>query len=138
MKIGTDAVLLGAWTACEQSTKILDIGSGCGILARHNTGLTHLELLQAVDSLGTDEVIFTVILPADQETVFENEATSFGLCCIRILRIRTFQESPFVRILMEFRRTTATTVTDEMVLRNEDGTYSEGYQKLTREYHPHF
>ena len=33
MKIGTDAVLLGAWTPCGIETRILDIGTGSGILA---------------------------------------------------------------------------------------------------------
>jgi tRNA1Val (adenine37-N6)-methyltransferase len=33
MKIGTDAVLLGAWVRCENETRILDIGTGSGILA---------------------------------------------------------------------------------------------------------
>lgn len=33
MKIGTDAVLLGAWTNCHGAKKILDIGTGSGILA---------------------------------------------------------------------------------------------------------
>lgn len=33
MKIGTDAVLLGAWTYCHNAKNILDIGTGSGILA---------------------------------------------------------------------------------------------------------
>jgi len=33
MKIGTDAVLLGAWVKCENESRILDIGTGTGILA---------------------------------------------------------------------------------------------------------
>ncbi len=33
MKIGTDAVLLGAWTNVPPSGKILDVGTGSGILA---------------------------------------------------------------------------------------------------------
>lgn len=33
MKIGTDAVLLGAWAPCSSETRILDIGTGSGILA---------------------------------------------------------------------------------------------------------
>ncbi|MEI8047586.1 MAG: methyltransferase [Bacteroidota bacterium] len=33
MKIGTDAVLLGAWADCENASHILDVGTGTGILA---------------------------------------------------------------------------------------------------------
>ncbi len=33
MKVGTDAVLLGAWAFCENETRILDIGTGTGILS---------------------------------------------------------------------------------------------------------
>lgn len=33
MKIGTDSVLLGAWTPCGAENRILDIGTGSGILA---------------------------------------------------------------------------------------------------------
>jgi tRNA1Val (adenine37-N6)-methyltransferase len=33
MKVGTDAVLLGAWTECGNAKKILDVGTGTGVLA---------------------------------------------------------------------------------------------------------
>ena len=33
MKVGTDGVLLGAWTTVSQATQILDIGTGTGIIA---------------------------------------------------------------------------------------------------------
>jgi tRNA1Val (adenine37-N6)-methyltransferase len=33
MKVGTDSVLLGAWAKLENSRRILDIGTGCGLLA---------------------------------------------------------------------------------------------------------
>ena len=33
MKVGTDAVLLGAWTSPDNSERILDIGTGTGIIA---------------------------------------------------------------------------------------------------------
>ena len=33
MKIGTDGVLLGAWTDCTNSKNILDIGTGTGVIA---------------------------------------------------------------------------------------------------------
>ena len=33
MKVGTDAILLGTWCNVNNSKKILDIGTGCGIIA---------------------------------------------------------------------------------------------------------
>lgn len=33
MKVGTDGVLLGAWANCTESKKILDIGTGTGLIA---------------------------------------------------------------------------------------------------------
>ena len=33
MKVGTDGVLLGAWTGIESCNRILDIGTGTGLIA---------------------------------------------------------------------------------------------------------
>lgn len=33
MKVGTDAVLLGAWVEAEKPLRILDVGTGCGVIA---------------------------------------------------------------------------------------------------------
>lgn len=33
MKVGTDGVLLGAWTNTEEASKIADIGTGTGLIA---------------------------------------------------------------------------------------------------------
>lgn len=33
MKVGTDGVLLGAWASCENVGKILDVGSGTGLIS---------------------------------------------------------------------------------------------------------
>jgi len=33
MKVGTDAVILGAWTPVDNCRRILDVGTGCGIIA---------------------------------------------------------------------------------------------------------
>ena len=51
MKVGTDGVLLGAWTDCSSASHILDIGTGSGLIA--------LMLAQrsgaAIDALDIDE-----------------------------------------------------------------------------------
>ena len=33
MKVGTDGVLLGAWCPVEGATRVLDVGTGCGVIA---------------------------------------------------------------------------------------------------------
>lgn len=33
MKVGTDAVLLGAWCDLEGAQRVLDVGTGCGVIA---------------------------------------------------------------------------------------------------------
>lgn len=33
MKVGTDGVLLGAWCAVEGAQRVLDVGTGCGVIA---------------------------------------------------------------------------------------------------------
>ena len=50
MKIGTDSVLLGAWTSLEKRLfSILDIGSGTGVLALMLAQRSHAELIDAIE-----------------------------------------------------------------------------------------
>ncbi len=50
MKIGTDSVLLGAWTSIdERINSILDVGSGTGILALQLAQRSHAETIDAVE-----------------------------------------------------------------------------------------
>ena len=49
MKVGTDGVLLGAWTNCDGTAQILDIGTGTGLVAlmlaqRSNALITAIEI----------------------------------------------------------------------------------------------
>lgn len=53
MKIGTDGVLLGAWTSLEKNpSSILDIGSGTGVIALM---LAQRSLSETVDAIEIDE-----------------------------------------------------------------------------------
>jgi tRNA1Val (adenine37-N6)-methyltransferase len=50
MKVGTDAVLLGAWANIEQQPNaILDIGSGTGIIALMLAQRSHSEVIDAIE-----------------------------------------------------------------------------------------
>lgn len=50
MKIGTDSVLLGAWTSIENHpNSVLDIGAGTGVLALMLAQKSHSELIDAIE-----------------------------------------------------------------------------------------
>lgn len=57
MKVGTDGVLLGAWTDCKDCSRILDVGAGTGLIAlmlaqRSKAQITAIEIEEnaAVDA----------------------------------------------------------------------------------------
>lgn len=52
MKVGTDAVLIGAWAQVNNSKKILDIGTGCGVIALM---LAQKALNATIDALEIDQ-----------------------------------------------------------------------------------
>ena len=50
MKVGTDGVLLGAWTSLEhQPDSILDIGAGTGLIALQMAQRSPAELIDAIE-----------------------------------------------------------------------------------------
>lgn len=54
MKIGTDAVLLGAWTSLKNNPfSILDIGAGTGVLSLMLAQRSHAELIDALEIDGS-------------------------------------------------------------------------------------
>ena len=73
MKVGTDGVLLGAWTPIEESNRILDVGTG--------TGLVALMLAQRskalIDALEIDQMAFN-----EAKSNFEQSAWFDRLHCI--------------------------------------------------------
>ena len=49
MKVGTDGVLLGAWAKCEGARRILDIGTGTGVIALQMAQRNTTAQVQAVE-----------------------------------------------------------------------------------------
>ena len=49
MKVGTDGVLLGAWASCDGVKRILDIGTGTGVIALMLAQRNHQAAIHAVE-----------------------------------------------------------------------------------------
>jgi tRNA1Val (adenine37-N6)-methyltransferase len=61
MKVGTDGVLLGAWINIDNSKKILDIGTGSGLIAimlgqRSNASIEAIEIDQSAFTQATENI----------------------------------------------------------------------------------
>lgn len=71
MKVGTDAVLLGAWCKVEVGEAILEVGSGCGViscmLAQRGANAIGLEIHQ--DSI-LESIENAKALPFDKKPAF--------------------------------------------------------------------
>ncbi len=82
MKIGTDAVLLGAWTPSGDETRILDIGTGSGILAlmmaqrNYKTKIVAIEIEPAAAELAQQNVHLSPW--SDQIQVFNSSIQDFA------------------------------------------------------------
>ena len=218
MKVGTDAVLLGAWTEVGAGTSILDIGSGSGIVAlmmaqrtsnqivgvdidedsveesrlnaensawknriqfhctsiqqfceeknknafdlivsnppffvnslkspldsrnrsRHTDTLSYRDLVAAVSYCLSENGSFAVILPSIYSEQLENLCKQNHLFCYRKLRIRPKEGKAVNRVLLQFKRKKDSLCEKDLNLRNADGSYTEAYKEIVRDFYLYF
>jgi tRNA1Val (adenine37-N6)-methyltransferase len=102
--------------------------------ARHNDDLPFSAFLEgcalALQPLGR----ISVILPADKAEDFSMLASGYGFFRSRLLKVRHFPDKPIHRILMEFTQKKITS-TEEMLVIESEGQYTEPYRQLTGEFY---
>ncbi len=214
MKVGTDAVLLGSWLRPGCAKKILDIGTGTGLIAlmiaqkslaeidavdidekafdqarenflispwfgrlhpihqsfqqfandspnqydlivsnppyfhhaskpneegrlnaRHTDSLTFSELIDGVRKLLKHDGDFVVILPCKEGMEFLDIAQRKGLFCHHLVRIKTRSDKQEKRLIMKFATHFSTLTEEEIVIQEEDGSFTADYITLTSEYY---
>jgi tRNA1Val (adenine37-N6)-methyltransferase len=105
-------------------------------LARHDAGLTHGELLDCVRLLLKGDGWFNVILPAGEFRKFTNAAGESGLFLHRQMNIRPKHGKPVNRVLAGYGfRAPEKPEREDLVIRKEDGTYTEHYVSFTEAYY---
>lgn len=215
MKVGTDSVLFGSWIEPGNAIRILDIGTGTGILAlmlaQKSTAMIHgvdidqhafeqsnenfkispwFNQLQSIhtsiqqfaektpeahydlivsnppyfqqaskpseesrlnarhsDSLSFDALIsgvkkllhpagrFCIILPCKEGMEFMDKANRHGLFCRELVRVKTKTDRHEKRLIMEFTFSIKPLNEREIIIQNEDGSFTEDYIELTKEYY---
>jgi tRNA1Val (adenine37-N6)-methyltransferase len=217
MKIGTDGVLLGAWTPIDNNPKsVLDIGTGTGIialmlaqrcdaeqidaleidenayeqavenfegspwgdrlfcfhagldefiddpedeydlivsnppffsedyrsaneqrdLARFQEAMPFEELVEAADLLLSENGIFSVIIPFNEEDRFIELCAEVELFPIKVTRVKGTQNTKIVRSLLAFKRYELSVLTaDELVIEIRRHEYTPEYISLTKDFY---
>ena len=218
MKVGTDAVILGAWLEVSSAKNILEIGTGCGIialmlaqksaaiidaidvdedstneagenfanspwnyrlksfhfslndfadkkagiydlivsnppffqnsllppsekrqLARHNSNLSFEDFLDYGSRLLSHDGRLAVILPVSEEMKFIEIAERKSLFLLSKLEIFPKPSKPKKRVILVFSfHKTENLISDSIILRNENGTYSDDYKRITKDFHIDF
>lgn len=103
-------------------------------IARHTDTLPFPELVGGVKKLLHADGNFCVILPSKEGAMFRGLAEKTGLFCNQIMNVRTKADKPVKRVMMCFSFTAMPLNQREMVIQNEDLSYTAEYIELTREY----
>lgn len=102
--------------------------------ARHGDLLTFDELLDGVRKLLSPDGRFCVILPCKEGMEFLDKAQRKELFCHHILRIKTKADKNEKRLIMEFGFHFGVITEEEIIIQEEDGSFTQEYIDLTRDY----
>lgn len=105
-------------------------------LARHsNESLSFDALIEGVVKLLAADGRFYLILPLKEGEAFEIMAAARGLFASRITSVFTRKGKPPKRVLMLFQFSKQLIVTDELIIQNDHGDFSDDYRKLTKDFY---
>jgi tRNA1Val (adenine37-N6)-methyltransferase len=104
--------------------------------ARHTTSLSPEELLEGVRHLLSDDGDFFVILPSTEGMKFIAAAEPEGLFLQRQISVRPKLGKPVNRLLCMFSsKSCKKPVSEELIIRKEDGPFTNEYITFTNEYY---
>lgn len=105
------------------------------ILARQQAELSFQNLIEKAKTLLTKNGLFSVIIPAEADLLFQEICTRNQLYLQRRLRIYGIINSKPKRYLLEFGIRQQETKEEELIIEQSPRQYSADYLKLTEEFH---
>lgn len=103
--------------------------------ARHTGSLTHQELVDCALQLLTPNGRLALVLPYEAGCEITTYCQQLGDLSITCLNIKTTPKKPYKRMLMSIHRGNAKLVKQELIIHDPDGSYSDDYQHITREFY---
>ena len=104
--------------------------------SRHtSTGLSYRELLDFAKERLTENGRISLVLPAETEASLTRHARMCGLHLFRIVRVRTVPRKQPIRIIAEFSFERCPSPSDETLIIQSEGRYTDEYLALTRDFY---
>ena len=104
--------------------------------ARHTTSLSYQQLMAAAWRLLNEEGLFSVIIPNDFFRQLESEAHLAGFFLTRVFGVRTIEEKPIKRYLIELRKNPqAEMIKKDVLIDDAPNVRSEWYRELTKDFY---
>jgi tRNA1Val (adenine37-N6)-methyltransferase len=108
-------------------------------IARHDDQLNAHDLLDGVTNILRSNGKFCLILPVDGAQLFKEYANEQNLHLVRQLQVRSKPGIKPKRVIMEFSLSLpGIVITEEIVIRREDNSFTEAYRQMTRDFYLEF
>jgi tRNA1Val (adenine37-N6)-methyltransferase len=105
------------------------------LTARHDELLTFDELIDGVKKILSPDGSFCLILPLKEGHEFMGISLRKGLFCRQLVRVKTIAGKEEKRLLLEFSFHFGVIKESEIILRQDDTSFSEDYIELTKEFY---
>ena len=105
-------------------------------LAKHDTGLTLEALVEVVDQNLAAHGSFGILLPFHRTAQFEQLALNKGLYLSEKLLVRQTPQHDYFRSILHFTRHKTDSLHDyELIIKQKDGSYSNAFTTLLKDYY---
>lgn len=103
--------------------------------ARHTNTLSFDELAKIIAELLHEDGTIAMVLPVQEAELFIQIAETYLLFPKEILQVFPKKSKPFNRLVMLFSKQKQNIIQQELVIYNEDNSYTETYYELTKDFY---
>lgn len=104
-------------------------------LARFQDAMPFQHLLECTSKLLSENGLFSVIIPYNEEQNFIQLASDFSLFPNRILHVKGAENTPIKRSLIEFSSIEKTVISSNLIIETERHNYTKDYIDLTKDFY---